>query len=136
MCLISIPDHPCRDRRSCGGRAVRDPVFRGRGVVSVAGVVVLALVACQASAYADPVVLAVAGSVDEVLTNIRNWLMGVLAALATVFLTVGGVRRVVGSGDPGEQEKARQAFRSAGIGYALAALAPLVVSVLQGIVGA
>ncbi|MFD7659820.1 pilin [Actinosynnema sp. NPDC059797] len=105
-------------------------------MASVAGVVALALAASGASAYADPVVLAVAGSVDEVLTNVRNWLMGVLAALATVFLTIGGVRRVVGSGDPGEQEKARQAFRSAGIGYALAALAPLVVSVLQGIVGA
>lgn len=28
------------------------------------------------------------------------------------------------------------AFRSAGIGYGLAALAPLVVTILQGIVGA
>jgi hypothetical protein len=33
-------------------------------------------------------------------------------------------------------EKAKTAFRAAGIGYAMAALAPLVVTVLQGIVGA
>jgi hypothetical protein len=39
-------------------------------------------------------------------------------------------------GDPGEVEKAKGAFRAAGIGYALAALAPLVVTILQGIVGA
>jgi hypothetical protein len=81
-------------------------------------------------------VLALAGSVDELLTNIRNWLMGILAGLATVFLSIGGVRYVMGGGDPGEIEKAKTAFRSAGFGYALAALAPLVVTVLKGIVGA
>ncbi|WP_436502042.1 pilin [Actinokineospora sp. HUAS TT18] len=67
---------------------------------------------------------------------IRNWIMGVLAGIATVFLTIGGVRRVVGAGDPGEQEKAKECFKAAGIGYCLAALAPLVVTVLKGIVGA
>ena len=100
----------------------------------------LALLASGATAHAEPdkgpVVLAIAGSVEEVLTNIRNWLMGILAGLATVFLTIGGVRRVFGGGDPGEQEKAKEAFKAAGIGYALAALAPLVVTVLKGIVGA
>ena len=81
-------------------------------------------------------VLALAGSVDQLLSNIRNWVMGILAGLATVFLSIGGVRYVMGGGDPGEIEKAKTAFKSAGIGYALAALAPLVVTVLQGIVGA
>jgi hypothetical protein len=79
--------------------------------------------------------LALAGSVDQVLTNIRNWVMGILAGLATVFLSTGGVRYVMGGGDPGEIEKAKTSFKAAGIGYALAALAPLVVTVLQGIVG-
>jgi hypothetical protein len=81
-------------------------------------------------------VLALVGSVNAVLTNIRNWLMGILAVLATVFLSIGGVRYVVAAGDPGEVEKAKTAFKSAALGYALAALAPLVVSVLKGIVGA
>jgi hypothetical protein len=71
-----------------------------------------------------------------VLSNIRNWVMGIVGALATVFLTLGGVRYVMGGGDPGEIEKAKTSFKAAGIGYALAALAPLVVTVLQGIVGA
>jgi hypothetical protein len=61
--------------------------------------------------------------------------MGILAGLATVFVSIGGVRYLMAGGDPGEVEKAKIAFRSAGIGYALAALAPLVVSVLQSIVG-
>jgi hypothetical protein len=107
-----------------------------RRVLLVAELVVVALLASGATAHADTLVLAIAGSVDEVLTNIRNWLMGILAGLATVFLTIGGVRRVFGGGDPGEQEKAKECFKAAGIGYALAALAPLVVTVLTGIVGA
>jgi len=60
---------------------------------------------------------------------------GILAALATVFLTLGGVRYVLQNGDPGEVEKAKQAFKAAAIGYGLAALAPLVVTLLQSIVG-
>lgn len=39
-------------------------------------------------------------------------------------------------GDPGEVERARAALRSAAFGYVLALLAPLVVEVLKGIVGA
>lgn len=61
--------------------------------------------------------------------------MGILALLATVLLTIGGVRYVLANGDPGEVEKAKQAFKSAGFGYALATLAPLVVEILRGIVG-
>ena len=88
-------------------------------------------------AHAQPTqVLALAGSVDQVLTNIRTWLMGILASLATVFLSIGGVRYVMGGGDPGEIDKAKTALKSAALGYGLAALAPVVVTVLQGIVGA
>jgi hypothetical protein len=80
-------------------------------------------------------VVAVAASVSTVLTNIRNWIMGILASVATVFLTIGGLRYVIANGDPGEVQKAKTAFKSAALGYGLAALAPLVVTVLQGIVG-
>ncbi len=38
-------------------------------------------------------------------------------------------------GDPGEVEKAKGSFKSAGIGYALAALAPVVVAIIKGILG-
>ncbi len=98
--------------------------------------VVVVLAASPAQAADGGQVLALAGSVDQVLTNLRNWLMGILAALATVFLTVGGVRYLMAGGDPGEVEKAKSAFKSAGWGYTGAALAPLIVTVLKGLVGA
>ena len=80
--------------------------------------------------------LALVGSVGQVLDNIRNWIIGILAGLATVFLTIGGARYVMAGGDPAEVERARVALRSAAFGYALAALAPLIVQVLKSIVGA
>ncbi|WP_255375772.1 pilin [Saccharomonospora sp. CUA-673] len=121
-------------RPAAGGRT---PRHRAGRVLAVAALVAAGLVVTAASASAETAhVIALARSVDEVLTNIRNWLMGVLALLATVFLTIGGVRYVLANGDPGEVDKAKQSFKSAGFGYGLAALAPLVVEILRGIVGA
>ncbi|ONH34210.1 hypothetical protein BL254_17475 [Protofrankia sp. BMG5.30] len=77
----------------------------------------------------------VAPNPATVLTNIRNWIMGILAGLATVFLTVGGVRYILSGGEPGEVGKAKDAFKHAGWGYGLAALAPLAVEILKALVG-
>jgi hypothetical protein len=75
------------------------------------------------------------GQLTQVLTNIRNWLMGMLVSLATLFLTIGGVRYLLAGGDPGEVDAAKRAFKSAAIGYAMAALAPALVSILRSLVG-
>ncbi|MFC8429296.1 pilin [Streptomyces sp. NPDC057253] len=110
----------------------------GGGLLLTGFTLLLVCLLGAASAQAAEVanVLALAASVNEVLNNIRNWIMGILAGLATVFLTLGGVRYVMAGNDPGEVEKAKIAFKSAGWGYGLAALAPLVVEILKGIVGA
>jgi hypothetical protein len=110
---------------------------RGRLVLLTAELVVVALLATSSVARAQTVqVVALAQTLDEVLTNIRNWLMGILGGIATVCFTVGGVRRIFGAGDPGEQEKAKDCFKAGAWGFGLAALAPLIVVVLKGIVGA
>ncbi|WP_049575324.1 pilin [Streptomyces sp. SBT349] len=98
-------------------------------------VAVCVLIASPAHAQAPVEVLAAEESLDAVLNNIRNWIMGIAALLATVMLSVGGVIRMMAGGDPGEIERSNRAFKSAGWGYGIAALAPLVVEILQGIVG-
>lgn len=129
--MRSLPQSSCR-LDAC----IRTQRGRWLDRLTVSGFVLLGLLVTATAASAETVhVVALAADINAVLTNIRNWLMGVLALLATVFLTVGGVRYVLASGDPGEVEKAKQSFKSAGFGYALAALAPLVVTVLKGIVG-
>ena len=78
--------------------------------------------------------LAVA-SIGQVISNLTVWITGILAGLATLFLTIGGVRYLMAGGDPAEVEKAKTALRSAAIGYALAILAPVIVTVLRSLVG-
>jgi hypothetical protein len=79
--------------------------------------------------------LLAAASIGQVISNTTVWIVGILAGLATLFLTIGGVRYLMAGGDPAEVEKAKTAFKSAGIGYALAVLAPVVATVLKSLVG-
>jgi hypothetical protein len=76
-----------------------------------------------------------APTLTSVIDGLRNWLIGLLAGVATLFLTIGGIRYITAGGDPMHVERAKTAMKSAAIGYALAALAPLLVAVLRSIVG-
>ena len=107
----------------------------GRLLRRLSTVLVLAVV--LVALFAPPVAAATkagATSLPSLIDNLRNWLVGLLAGLATLFLTVGGVRYLAAGGDPGQVEKAKVALKSAAIGYALAALAPLLVSILASLV--
>ena len=79
--------------------------------------------------------LLAAASIGQVISNTTVWIVGILAGLATLFLTIGGVRYLMAGGDPAEVEKAKTALRSAAIGYGLAILAPVIVTVLKSLVG-
>lgn len=76
-----------------------------------------------------------ASDLNGVIDNLKLWLTGLLASLATVFLITGGVRYVMAGGDPVKLEKAKSAISSAGLGYAFALFAPVIVTIIQKIVG-
>jgi Type IV secretion system pilin len=76
-----------------------------------------------------------ADSINQVINNTTVWLVGILAGLATLFLTIGGVRYLMAGGDPAEVQKAKIAFRSAAVGYGLAVLAPVIVTILKSLTG-
>ncbi len=109
------------------------PPRRGRSVVrKVAwGVAIISVLLVAA---APPAAAASAPSLSGVVSNLTNWIVGILAGVATLFLTLGGLRYVTAGGDPGQVEKAKTALKSAAIGYALAILAPLLVSIVTSIV--
>ncbi|GIG69313.1 pilin [Phytomonospora endophytica] len=69
-----------------------------------------------------------------VIRNIRNVIMGLLAAFATLLLTIAGVRYLAGGGDPGETDRAKAGLRAAAIGYGLAVLAPVLAALLSYVV--
>lgn len=104
------------------------------------GAVAAAVAVSGAMVLAAPPAWAQAGSAPprdlaQVVENARLWAMGIIAALATLFLVLGAVRYVIAGGDPGEVERAKLAIRSAMFGYAVALLAPVLLTVLRGIVG-
>ncbi|MEV4826851.1 pilin [Micromonospora sp. NPDC049257] len=90
-----------------------------------------------AAAYADPggAVHVAANSLPVVIANLQAWIMGILAAIATLFLVLAGVYWATAGGDPSQVEKAKLALRNALIGYGLAVLAPILLQIIQGIVG-
>ncbi|MDH6120267.1 hypothetical protein ABH930_005823 [Kitasatospora sp. GAS204A] len=103
-------------------------------VVVVSSTVFLTL-AEAGDAFAMTVVVAGPATIDQVFGNITLWITGIVATVATTFLTIGGLRYLLAGGDPGEVMKAKGAVKSAGIGYMLAILAPVILDVLKGLVG-
>lgn len=123
------------------GRARRAARTAVAAAAIAAALVVVTDVVAQAAGPAAAVhqvhqvgVLAV-NDLPTIVNNLRNWIMGILAALATLFLTIGAARYVMAGGDPSEVERAKAAFRSAATGYVLAVIAPVVLTVLKSIIG-
>jgi Type IV secretion system pilin len=102
----------------------------------VTGVVVAVVAAAPEAASAgtgSPVVAA--KSLPEVIAGLQMWIMGILAAVATLYLVLAGVYYATAGGDPTQVERAKAALKSALVGYALAVLAPVLLQVVRGIVG-
>lgn len=92
-------------------------------------------IALVAALLVPQVADAAATSLNQVVENLRNWISGLMVAVGVCLLTVAGFRYVISSGDPGQIERAKSAFKAALYGFALAALAPAIIAVLQHIVG-
>lgn len=116
---------------------LRRPTLRQAGTVAAHLATVALLVSVPTAAFADPgtgVYLA-ANSLPQVITNIQTWIMGILAAVATLFLVLAGVYYATAGGDPAQVDKAKGALKNALVGYGLAVLAPILLEVVKGIVG-
>jgi Type IV secretion system pilin len=117
--------------------ALFTPAARRTGRVLAHTATVLLMLSVPAAAYADSggtVVLA-ANSLPQVIANLQAWIMGILAAVATLFLVLAGVYWATAGGDPAQVDKAKAALKNALIGYGLAVLAPILLQVVKGIVG-
>ena len=130
-----------RTHHSChrvGLRARTHPRTAGRaGRIAAHTATVLVMLSVPAAASADtgePIWLAV-NSLPQVVANLQAWIMGILAGLATLFLVLAGVYWATAGGDPAQVDKAKGALKNALVGYGLAVLAPILLQVVQGIVG-
>ena len=97
----------------------------------------LAVAVAAAPGWAsDPGAPLAINDLPTVISNLTKWVTGIIAAVATLFLTIGGARYLMAGGDPSEVERAKGSLKSAGIGYAIALLAPVILTILQKILGA
>jgi Type IV secretion system pilin len=111
--------------------------FISRLAATTVAVLTLVLLSGSAASAADPsapVVLAI-NELPVVIGKLTLAITVVLAGIATLFATIGGARYLMAGGDPAELERAKGAFKAAGIGYALAFLAPVFLTILNGILG-
>ncbi|MEU2615671.1 pilin [Micromonospora sp. NPDC007271] len=106
-----------------------------RRAANVAGMVVLLLSAPVAAYAATPNPKGGPNPLPVVISNLQSWLVGILAAVATLFLVLAGVYWATAGGDPTQVDRAKGALKNALIGYGLAVLAPVLLQVVQGIVG-
>ena len=112
--------------------ALRRTVRIGAHVVTV--VLMLSVPAAAYAGSGGSVTLA-ANSLPVVIANLQRWVMGILAAVATLFLVLAGVYWATAGGDPAQVDKAKGALKNALVGYGLAVLAPVLLQVVKGIVG-
>jgi len=110
---------------------IRRNIYR---IAAVATTTLAVLAGADPAYAAEPQILA-ANDLPTIITNITTWIVGLLIGVATLFLTIGGLRYLAAGGDPTEIEKAKSAFKSALIGYALAVLAPILLAVVKGWIG-
>lgn len=110
-------------------------MFRHIYRIAIVSTATVAVLASAVPGYAaEPRILA-AYTLPTIISNITTWVVGLLVGVATLFLTIGGLRYLAAGGDPTEIEKAKSALKSALLGYALAVLAPILLNVVQGWIG-
>jgi Na+/proline symporter len=116
--------------------ALSTPAARraGRGLAHTA--TVLLMLSVPAAAYADSggMLVLAANTLPQVIANLQSCIMGILAAVATLFLVLAGVYWTTAGGDPAQVDKAKGALKNALVGYGLAVLAPILLQVVKGIV--
>ena len=108
----------------CSGMKNHNQARYGTSVLAASASAILLSLLLAVPAYA-------ASDLNTVIDSVRDWVAGLLIALATLFLTVGGVRYLTAQGNPRAIEEAKAGIKAALIGYGLAALAPTLVSILQ-----
>lgn len=117
---------PCRWRRFAA-----HPATAWGARLALAGALVATLVAVDA---APALAQTTTETVTSMLNRIRNWIMGLAGLFAVIMATIAGIRYMASS-DPAQTEKAKSALRAAAVGLALVLFAPVLIEILEYMVG-
>lgn len=109
---------------------------RARAGWAVAGAVLACLLAGAADwawADTDPA-LSTTEDLQAVVGRLRDVIVSLAAAFGTLLLTIAGLRWMLAGGDADEIDAAKRALRGAGLGYAIALLAGVLMTILDYVV--
>jgi len=87
------------------------------------------------AALSTSVTASAANDLATVVDKTQGWVAGIVFALATLFLTIGGVKYLIAGGNQRLVEEAKQSIRSALAGYVIAILAPVLAGIVKSVVG-
>lgn len=102
----------------------------GRRRACVAVIATAVLVVAAPAAWADPAVPAPV-DLSVIVVRIRLWILGLASGVAAMFLVYGGIRYIMAGGDPGSVERAKLTIKNTLLGYAVALLAPVFLTVVR-----
>jgi len=70
------------------------------------------------------------GSINQMIQNLTNWLLGIVTAVCVVFLIWGGINYVSSSGDTEKAQTAKRVIKYALMGAIIAGVAYALVNVI------
>lgn len=73
-------------------------------------------------------------TIEKVLTNIMNWIIGITGVIAAIFLIIGGILYMTAGGDPNKIGAAKTTLTSAIIGVVIILLTFIIITLIRTIV--
>ena len=67
-------------------------------------------------------------NLDDSITNILNWILGLIGVVCVIVMIIGGVQYMTSTGDPGKVKKAKDTIMYAIIGLIVVILAAAIVN--------
>jgi hypothetical protein len=111
-----------------------------RTIIRAVGITVAAtatlVLAAEAAGAAPPAPPPPTYDLATVINHLRWWVCGIAGTYATFMLSLCGARLMMANGDPSEIDRAKTSFKSAVVGYAVALLAPVFMTILANILQA
>lgn len=74
-------------------------------------------------------------TVFDLVTNVMNWLLGLIGVLAVIAFVISGILYLTAAGDEGQIEKAKSVMMYAIIGLIVALIGLIVVNAVGGLTG-
>ncbi len=95
-----------------------------------------AVVSAQYKVGNAPKGMAKQADANSLLTQVINWLLGILASLSILMIVVAGIMYITSAGDEGKVESAKKWLIYAVVGLVVALLGFVIVSTVSGALGA